>query len=102
MVPPVASSLTRGKAASCAARTASDATATKKTTTLTRMHFGMVRIQVPVEERPHAVPGIALLARVLGLPRLRIHAPIERVASRRVVVHHGFGELRLACAQRVH
>src|SRR5262245_55746435 len=59
------------------------------------------RIQIPVEERPHAIPRVTLLSRVLGLPGLRIDAPIERMPAWRVVVDHCFGELWLARAQRV-
>src|SRR5260370_15665163 len=58
------------------------------------------RIEVPVEKRPYAVPRVALLARVLGLPRLGIDAAIERVSARRVVVHHRLCERRFARPQR--
>src|SRR6185503_15820440 len=100
IVPPVATSRTRGNALSCAhAAGGSSRRRIRKTKTVLprgRPQFGMERIQVPIEEGPHAVPRVALLARVLGLPRLRIDAAVERVAARRVVVDHGFGERRLA------
>ena len=53
----------------------------------------MEGIQIPVEKCPHAVPRIALLARILRLPRFRIHPPVERVAAERgipyVIVNRG-------------
>src|SRR4051812_23621461 len=118
MVPPVATSRTRGTTAvaavcgcgdvatACARQSRGVRTTTESATTAAqpvraagllparRAKFGMKRIQVPVEEGPHAVPGIALLARVLRLPGLRIDAAIEGVTTRRVVVNHGFGERR--------
>src|SRR6266498_1614761 len=106
MVPPVATSRTRGT--SCAetavaqSKTAAATTTRRRWLFRRRVHVGMERIQMPVEEGPDAIPGIALLARVLRLPRLRVHTPIERVAAGRIVVDHGFGEQRLARAQRVH
>src|SRR5216110_781602 len=57
------------------------------------------RIEIPVEERPHAVPRIALLPRVLRLPRPRIDEAIEGVAARRVLVHLRLRQERLARAE---
>src|SRR5215831_10194088 len=129
IVPPVARSFTRGAStagaaggwvavAVCAAVTASwtIARSARVASTLTKrlpvgsaaltlfrrlVHLGMEWIQMPVEESPHPVPRIALLARVLRLPRLRIDAAVEGVAAGRVVVDHRLGERRLARAQRV-
>src|SRR5262249_30145404 len=114
IVPPVATSRTRGSAASCAAAAAaapmhSPANATLRRTRhllIARLfsgagHLDAKRVEVPVEEGPHAVPRVALLAGVLRLPGRLVHAAIEGVPARRVVVHLGFGERRLARAQRV-
>src|SRR4051794_15732059 len=102
IVPPVATSRTRG--ASCARETAgiSHARSTTARTALfrRRVHVGMERIQIPVEKRPDAVPRVALLARVLGLPCFRVDAAIEGVAAGRAVVDHGLGQPRLARPQR--
>src|SRR3954454_8735203 len=126
MVPPVATRRTRGASvAGCGAGTAcaeavratsSAITAAARTRDCAemctrrrpagrlsgrRVRLTMERIQVPVQERPHAIPRIALLARVLRQPRLRIDAAVEGVAARRIVVDRRLGELRLARAQRV-
>src|SRR5258707_10860491 len=78
MVPPVATSRTRGTFWADAAVAHSNAANTAATTSrgLFRRwrHVGMERIQVPVEEGPDAIPRVALLARILGLPRLRVDA----------------------------
>src|SRR5258706_16246619 len=91
IVPPVATSRTRGT--SCARAGGGDRSAISATPRTAlfrgRTHVGMKRIQVPIEKRPDAVPGIALLARVLRLPRLRVDAAIEGMSARRVVVDHG-------------
>src|SRR5213593_3849953 len=106
MVPPVATSRTRGVSwadATVAQSNAVDSVAMARRRLLRgQMHVGMERIQMPVEERPDTIPGVTLLARVLRLPRLRIDATVERVASRGVVVHYRFGQRRLPRAQRVH
>src|SRR5438445_13133142 len=87
IVPPVATSRTRGTSCADAAVPHSSAANTAAMTrgllrrrtcpehrqdTLfgRRVHLGMKRIQVPVEEGPDAIPGIALLARILRLQRL--------------------------------
>src|SRR4029077_4519543 len=88
IVPPVATRRMRGASvATCAAGAgwarAEVAMRSARMTRLLRrrMHVGMERIQVPVEERPHAVPGVALLACVLRLPCLRVDAAVEGVAA---------------------
>src|SRR6185369_13495209 len=98
MVPPVATSRTRGTSCACAAdETRSAKRATPSAALLRRgTHVRMKRIQVPIEKRPDAVPRVALFPRILRLPGLRIHTAIEGVASRRVVVDHRFGQRRLA------
>src|SRR5580765_5392374 len=103
IVPPVATSRTRGTSCARAAAGASKAISATPSKALfrRRMHVSMKRIQVPVEKGPDPIPGIALLARVLGLPGLRVHAAVEGVAARRVVVDHRLRQPGLAGAQRV-
>src|SRR6185503_6469987 len=98
----------RTRGTSCADAAAADSNAANTAAPETRRLFrrarylGMEWIQVPVEEGPDAVPRVALLARVLGLPCLRVDAAVEGMAARRVVVDHRLGQRRLASAQRVH
>src|SRR5262245_33032004 len=111
IVPPVATSFTRGSGVVEAGCGAGCALALAATAMLTmtrnarlfgrRAEIGMERIQIPVKESPHPVPRVALLARVLGLPRLRIDAAVEGVTAGRVVVDHRLGQLRLARSQGV-
>src|SRR5688572_14008129 len=66
----------------------------------------LVGTQVPLEERPGAVPRIALIRGIVALERLRVGAAVEGVTAARrarygVDVHLRLGEIRLARPQRI-
>src|SRR5258706_14269189 len=102
MVPPVATSRTRGTFCADAAVADSNAANSAARLLRRRMRVGMEGIQVPVEESPDAIPRVALLARVLRLPGLRVDAAVEGMAARRVVVNRRLRQRRLAREHRVH
>src|SRR5258705_13223363 len=86
-VPPVATRRTRGTSCADAAvahsKPANIAAPAARRLFRRARYVGMEWIQVPVEEGPDAIPRVALLARVLGLPRLRVDAAVEGMTARR-------------------
>ena len=65
-----------------------------------------IRPQVPLEERPRAIPGVTLFGRIFAFQGFRVHAPVERVAAtgrtrRGIDIDLRFGKVRLERAQLV-